>query len=56
MVFMDSTLVTVVQHHPVNRTGRDFVVGDLHGCVDALRFLLREVDFDPSRGRALRRG
>ena len=51
MVFMDSTLVTVVQHHPVNRTGRDFVVGDLHGCVDALRFLLREVDFDPSRDR-----
>jgi calcineurin-like phosphoesterase family protein len=48
---MDSTLVTVVQHHPVNRTGRDFVVGDLHGCVDALRFLLREIEFDPSRDR-----
>jgi len=48
---MDSTFVTVVEHHPVNHAGRDFVVGDLHGCVDALRFLLREVDFDPSRDR-----
>jgi serine/threonine protein phosphatase 1 len=48
---MDSTLVTVVQHHPANRAGRDFVVGDLHGCVDALRFLLREIEFDPSRDR-----
>lgn len=27
--------------------GRDFVVGDLHGCVDALRYLLREIEFDP---------
>ncbi|MEM5434260.1 metallophosphoesterase [Paraburkholderia diazotrophica] len=48
---MDSTLVTTVQHHDVNRNGRDFVVGDLHGCVDALRFLLREIEFDPSRDR-----
>lgn len=48
---MDSTLATVVKHHPSNRSGRDFVVGDLHGCVDALRFLLREIDFQPSRDR-----
>ncbi|MEI6000289.1 metallophosphoesterase [Paraburkholderia bengalensis] len=48
---MDSTLVTAVQHHPANRAGRDFIVGDLHGCVDALRFLLREVEFDPARDR-----
>jgi len=48
---MASTLVTAVEHHPVNRTGRDFVVGDLHGCVDALRYLLREAAFDPSRDR-----
>ncbi|WP_109480360.1 metallophosphoesterase [Paraburkholderia sp. C35] len=48
---MDATLVTVVEHHAVNRAGRDFVVGDLHGCVDALRFLLREVEFDSSRDR-----
>ncbi len=27
------------------------MVGDLHGCVDALRYLLREVTFDPARDR-----
>jgi serine/threonine protein phosphatase 1 len=48
---MASALVTAVEHHAANRTGRDFVVGDLHGCVDALRYLLREVAFDPSRDR-----
>jgi serine/threonine protein phosphatase 1 len=40
-----------VQHHATNLAGRDFVVGDLHGCVEALRFLLREVDFDIARDR-----
>ena len=48
---MDSTLVTDVCHHSTNRTGRDFIVGDLHGCVDALRYLLHEVGFDPARDR-----
>jgi len=48
---MVSALVTAVQHHAVNRAGRDFVVGDLHGCVDALRYLLREVSFDPACDR-----
>jgi serine/threonine protein phosphatase 1 len=48
---MDSTLVTDVCHHSTNRTGRDFIVGDLHGCVDALRYLLHEVEFDPARDR-----
>lgn len=41
----------VVQHHDANTAGRDFVVGDLHGCVDALRYLLREIAFDPARDR-----
>ncbi|MEQ5844000.1 metallophosphoesterase [Paraburkholderia acidicola] len=41
----------VVQHHPANAQGRDYVVGDLHGCVDALRYLLREIAFDPARDR-----
>jgi len=40
-----------VLHHASNRAGRDFVVGDLHGCVDALRFLLREVGFDAACDR-----
>jgi serine/threonine protein phosphatase 1 len=35
----------------VNAGGRDFVVGDLHGCVDALRYLLREIEFDSTRDR-----
>lgn len=41
----------VVCRHPSNGDGRDFVVGDLHGCVDALRYLLREIEFDPARDR-----
>jgi serine/threonine protein phosphatase 1 len=41
----------VVRWHPANKTGRDLIVGDLHGCVDALRFLLAELAFDSSRDR-----
>ncbi|WP_322104634.1 metallophosphoesterase [Paraburkholderia sp. J41] len=41
----------LVQHHAANATGRDFIVGDLHGCVEALRYLLREVEFDTARDR-----
>lgn len=37
--------------HPANTLGRDFVVGDLHGCVDVLRALLHDVRFDPARDR-----
>jgi serine/threonine protein phosphatase 1 len=43
--------IPVIEHHAGNTAGRDFVIGDLHGCVDALRFLLREVGFDASRDR-----
>lgn len=48
---MATVLVNSVQHHPANGSGRDFVVGDLHGCVDALRYLLRVITFDPARDR-----
>jgi serine/threonine protein phosphatase 1 len=41
----------LVQFHTANLAGRDFVVGDLHGCVEALRYLLREVEFDVARDR-----
>jgi serine/threonine protein phosphatase 1 len=41
----------VVCRHPSNTVGRDFIVGDLHGCVDALRYLLREIEFDGTRDR-----
>lgn len=48
---MTPTLVPVVQHHAANAAGRDFVIGDLHGCVDALRYLLYKVGFDAARDR-----
>lgn len=37
--------------HAVNVAGHDFVVGDLHGCLDALRALLHDVHFDPAHDR-----
>lgn len=40
-----------IVRHEANMTGRDFVVGDLHGCVEHLRVLLRHVGFDESADR-----
>ncbi|WDD92886.1 metallophosphoesterase [Burkholderia sp. FERM BP-3421] len=37
--------------HAANHAGRDFVVGDLHGCVDPLRVLLHDARFDAARDR-----
>ncbi len=51
MALMTTETTHLIQYHPVNHAGRDFVVGDLHGCVDALRYLLRESGFDPARDR-----
>ncbi|MDR3100084.1 MAG: metallophosphoesterase [Paraburkholderia sp.] len=48
---MTSTLAPDVLHHAANAAGRDFVIGDLHGCVDALRYLLHKVGFDAARDR-----
>jgi serine/threonine protein phosphatase 1 len=36
---------------PKNKLGRDFVVGDLHGCLDLLNVLLEEVGFDKTKDR-----
>lgn len=36
-----------------NRGGRDFVVGDLHGCLPAFQQLLEATRFNPSRDRIL---
>ena len=36
---------------PANRTGRDFVLGDLHGTTDLLRALMAHVAFDPDKDR-----
>src|ERR1700722_16866212 len=48
---MATVSVNSVEHHAANANGRDFVVGDLHGCMDALRYLLRVITFDPTRDR-----
>lgn len=44
---MDSVANPFVVRHPWNDAGRDFIVGDLHGCTDALRYLLARVRFVP---------
>lgn len=38
-------------HHASNPDGRDFVVGDLHGCRAMMDTLLDHVCFDPSKDR-----
>ncbi|WP_321876823.1 metallophosphoesterase [Paraburkholderia bannensis] len=40
-----------VVRHAANAQGRDFVVGDIHGCMTAFDRLLVEVGFDPQRDR-----
>jgi serine/threonine protein phosphatase 1 len=36
-----------------NSTGRDFVVGDIHGAYDAVKGAMRQVGFDPARDRLI---
>lgn len=48
---MEPAAAPLLCRHAANRAGRDFVVGDLHGCVEPLRALLHEVRFDPARDR-----
>lgn len=36
---------------PANTQGRDFCIGDLHGCLGMLRSLLSAVKFNPNRDR-----
>jgi serine/threonine protein phosphatase 1 len=38
--------VSAVQHFQQNDAGRDFVVGDIHGCFDRLRSAMERVGFD----------
>jgi serine/threonine protein phosphatase 1 len=40
-----------VKHLPPNRRGRDFIVGDLHGCFDELYTLLEKARFDVAKDR-----
>lgn len=34
-----------------NENGRDFVVGDIHGCFDKLRTALKDIEFDEEKDR-----
>lgn len=36
-----------------NKTGRDFAVGDIHGCFSVLEQALEEASFDPARDRVI---
>jgi serine/threonine protein phosphatase 1 len=48
---MNDPTYPLVVRHAANDLGRDFVVGDIHGCVDSLRYLLREIGFNGERDR-----
>lgn len=43
----------IIAYLPANARGRDFVVGDLHGCRAMLERLLTEAKFDPAADRLL---
>lgn len=44
-------MTTTVSHFGKNVTGRDFVVGDVHGCFDRLRGQMAVYGFDDTRDR-----
>jgi len=41
----------MIKHFDKNAKGRDFVVGDIHGCFDLLRDKLKEIDFNAKTDR-----
>ncbi len=43
--------MTVCQRFPINTSGRDFVVGDIHGCFERLRYELDVAGFNEARDR-----
>ena len=44
-------MTTFHQHLPANTVGRDFIVGDLHGCLDLLHAELARLQFEPAKDR-----
>lgn len=44
--------MAAIERFAQNTDGRDFVIGDIHGCFDQLEAALDRVDFDPARDRA----
>lgn len=43
--------MNIVHRFPMNKLGRDYVVGDIHGCFDALRDGMHAIGFDESCDR-----
>lgn len=41
----------IVQYFEKNTQGRDFVIGDLHGCIDDFKYVLNKLNFDKTRDR-----
>lgn len=41
----------IVQYFEKNTHGRDFIIGDLHGCIDNFNYVLDKLDFDKTRDR-----
>src|SRR3546814_7017992 len=39
------------QRMPANTVGRDFIVGDMHGCLDLFQAQLDRIGFDPTKDR-----
>lgn len=46
-------MATLHQRLPANTKGQDFIVGDLHGCLDLLQAELVRIAFDPAADRLL---
>lgn len=43
--------MSYIEHYPLNRVGRDYAVGDIHGHFSKLQAALTKIDFDPARDR-----
>jgi serine/threonine protein phosphatase 1 len=44
-------MATIIKRLPENKQGKDYVVGDLHGCFSLLDVLLAKVHFDKQKDR-----
>lgn len=41
----------ILKTFPINSAGRDFVVGDMHGCFDEFQEILKKISFDAEHDR-----
>lgn len=46
-----STYTHLIQRYDCNSAGRDYIVGDVHGCFTKLKAALDAIGFDPERDR-----